>query len=832
MKATYRLLYSLLLCLLSIATQAQSNITGFVIDHNSQEPLANANVELLNHNPLISARTDEKGIFRLTNVPRGKHRLLVEVQDYVSQIYTFTTGQTNRIDIQLLPLTEDASISVKERLNTKITTASQNSESLINAPATVHIVTSQEIEERGYTSLVDILEDIPEVEIQEKATGVYSNFITIRGIQGSERFLILLDGIRVNSMATTQHAIDKNFLIRYAKRVEIVLGPASALYGADAFTGVINIISKEGHETKRVEGEGSYGLYQTTENHFFAGFGDEDISFNLNGGVYYSQEPNLSKIYTDEYAWHNNQYSLNGNVLGNISGSDTVQLSAQPFATPRLAYFVHGKLHFKSFEIGAMHNTQTHSSSLGNKPEFSPYILENQYSVSLTNAYLKHRWKSKKNKVSVNSNLNWNYYNINNNSKFINIFTSYQNGFKYGFNHNVKLNESINIRLLPNHNLITGLSYQYTYGLPKSSDLPFQYNPLESAEEQNFYYIGTNVEDRDGNNRAVPATFYFFDQHSAGAFLQYQGNFNNILLLTFGARFDYSLSQLRSSTTAQQYYDINPRLGIVFKPIEAFRLKLFYGEAFLAPSPEKRFEHFGSFSIVNDQNGDFNGFQGIFWHLPNPDLAPEKIRSAELSASYTKEQFALSVGSYYNSITNLVDLDITFGEEFIGIPIGVVERSVNKSTAYTYGGTFKALFQHYFNERKTSKISAYASYSLSDGRVNDTLPIAYSAQHTVKAGITFNYKRLNIHTRGFFRTASINSGGTGNDPFFLLNAFVSYRVYQNSSKRFALDLFVRVRNLTNARYYNTPQTAISVLDQAPQDPIRLTAGIRARFTKS
>lgn len=832
MKGTRFFWCSVLLCLFNMVAQAQSIITGFVTDHESQEPLANVNVELLNHNPLISARTNEQGIFKLPNVPAGKHRLLVEVPNYSSQIYTFTTGQTNRIAVQLLPLTEGASISVKERLNTKITTASQNSESLINAPATVHIVTSQEIEERGYTSLLDILEDIPEVEIQEKSTGIYSNFITIRGIQGSERFLILLDGIRVNSMATTQHTIDKNFLIRYAKRVEVVLGPASALYGADAFTGVINIISKDGNDTKRVEGEGSYGMYQTTENHFFAGFGDEDISFNLNGGVYYSQEPNLSKIYTDEYAWHNNQYSPNGSVLGSLSGADTLQLPIRPFATPRLAYFVHGKLHLKSLEIGAMHNTQTHSSSLGNKPEFSPYILENQYSISLTNAYLKHRWKSKKEKVFIHSNLNWNYYNINNNSRFINIFTSYENGFKHGFNHNIKLNESINIRLLPNHNLITGLSYQYTYGLPKSSDLPFQYNPSESTEEQNFYYIGTNIEDRDGNNQAVPATFYFFDQHYAGAFLQYQGNFNNVLLLTLGARFDYSLSQLKSSSTVQQYYDINPRLGIVFRPLEAFRLKLFYGEAFLAPSPEKRFEHFGSFSIVNDQNGDFRGFRGNFWHLPNPDLAPEKIRSAELSASYINEQFALSVGGYYNSITNLVDLEITFGEEFIGIPIGVVERSVNKSSAYTYGGTFKALFQHYFNDKKTSKINLYASYSLSDGRVNDSLPIAYSAQHTIKAGITFRHHRFNIHTRGFFRTASINPGGTGNEPFFLLNAFASYRVYQNSSKRFALDLFVRVRNLTNARYYNTPQTAISVMDQAPQDPIRLTAGVRVRFTKS
>lgn len=831
MKIRLQLIISLFFLCFSLLSQAQ-NIKGVVINQETQAPIENALVELLNHSPIISAVTDDEGKFTLRDIPIGKHRLSVDAEDYLPQIYAFQTGQTARIEIQLTPYNEETNITVRERLNTKITTVSQNSESLLNAPATAHIVTSQDIEERGYTSLNDILEDIPEIEIQEKVTGVYSNTFTVRGIHGSERFLILLDGMRINSMATTQHTIDKNFLIRYAKRVEIVMGPASALYGADAFTGVINIISKDGNKTQRAELEGSYGMYHTTENNFFAGFGGKDVSFNLNGGVYYSQEPNLNKFSPKEYAWHNNQYSINGNVLNNLSGTDTTQIGISDFAIPRLAYFFHGKLNIKKFEIGATHNTQTHSSAMGNKPEFSPYIENAQYSISLTNAYLKHRWLGKKNgKVSLSSSLNWNYYSINNQSKFINFFTNYQSGFKYGFNHNIKLNELLTVKLHRKHNLILGLSYQYTYGLPKSSDLPFQYNPFQSAEEQNFYYIGTNIEDKDGNNQSIPSTFYFFDQHYGGAFLQYQGNINDILLITLGARFDYSLSKLKSSPDIQQYYDFNPRVGIVIRPIEALRFKLFYGEAFLAPSPEKRFEHFGSFYPINDANGNFDRFEGAFWHLPNPNLAPEKIRSAEVSASYINNQLALNLGAYYNSITNLVDLEITVGEEFIGVPINLVERSVNKSSAYTYGGTFKALFQHYFNENKTIKLSAYASYSLSDGRVNDSLPLTFSAQHTVKAGLTFKYKALSFHTRGFFRTSSVNPGGISNEPFFLLNAFVNCQIYKSPRKKFALDLFVRVRNLTNNRYYNTPQIAITVLDKVPQDPIRFTAGIRVKFSK-
>lgn len=816
----------------SIYAQAQS-IEGIVVDQETQAPIKNALVELFNYSPTISATTDSEGKFILYGIPTGKHRLSIDAEDYLPQMYAFETGQTARIEIRLLPHNEDIHTTVRQRLNTKITTASQNSESLINAPATVHIVTNQEIEERGYTSLTDILEDIPEIEVQHKAYGEYSNLITIRGIQGNERFLVLMDGMRINSMATTRHTIDKNFLIRYAKRVEIILGPSSALYGADAFTGVINIISKDGNKTQYAEAQGSYGMYHTTENSFFAGFGNKDISFNLNGGVYYSQEPNLSKFYPKEYAWFNNQYSINGNMLVNSFSSDTTQIEVAPFAMPRLAYFVHGKLKIKDFELGMIHNSQTQNPSMGNKPEYAPPIAETLYGISLTNAYLKHLWKNKKRngKVSLASSVNWNFYNLNNNSKFINSFSSYESAFKYGFNHNVKINELLNIKLHRKHNLIIGLSYQYTYGLPKSSDLPFQYAPFQAAETQGLYYIGTNVADKDGNSLEIPQNLYFFDQHFGGAFLQYQGNFKDIISITLGARFDYSISKLRGSSNTQQYYDFNPRVGIVIRPIEALRFKLFYGEAFLAPSPEKRFEHFGSFTTTRDQNGDFTGFEGFFWHLPNPDLEPEKIRSAEVSASYINEQFALSLGGYYNLSTNLVDLNISFGEEFVGVPIAVVERSVNRSTAYTYGGSFKALFQHYFNEDKTIKINAYASYSLSDGRINDTIPLPFSAQHTVKGGLTFKYKQLSIHARAIFRTASTNLGGTGNEPFVLVNAFVNYEIYKSPTKQFSLDVFVQARNVTNSRYYNTTFGNIGLLDQVPQDPIRIIGGLRVRFSK-
>lgn len=831
MKATY-----LLFCCCFFYTnflQAQATVTGYVVNQSTQEPLANAKVELLNHNPMISSFTDEAGRFTLANVPEGKHRLFIELEDYELMVHSFETHQTQQIKIGLEAIITNLSNTIEQRWNTKITTVSQSAERLINAPATVHIVTAQDIQERGYTTLAEILEDIPEIEIQHKADGLYSNFITVRGVQGTERFLVLLDGMRINSMATTRHAIDKNYWIRSAERVEVVLGPSSAVYGADAFTGVINIISKNGAKEQAVEVESGYGLFQTIENSFFAGFGNEQLSFNLNGGYYQSREPNLSKFYPEEYSWFTNQYSTQGNLLVSPFNQDTTQAAIAPFDMSRRAYFIHGTLKTKQLEIGGAHNAQVHSSAMGNNPAYSPPIQAANYGFSISNIYLKHQLKDKVNKKwSLSSSINGNAYILNNNSRFINSFSNYEEAFKYGFNGNIKVNELFNWQLHRNHSLTAALSYQYTYALPKTSDLPFRYTSFEPATNQGLYYIGTNVEDVDGNDLTIPQNFYLFDQHYGGAMVQYKGNFNNILLLTLGARFDYSSSKLRQATESQNYYDFNPRLGLVVRPAEFFRIKLFYGEAFLAPSPEKRFEHYGSFDVVEDNNGAVTGLQGGFWHLPNPDLEPEKMRSAEFSLSYIKETFALSADAYYNSISNLVGVGLTFGDDFLGIPIAVAERSMNNSNAYTYGGSFKAQLQQHFNADHSIRLNVYASYSLSEGAINDSLPLPFSARHTLKGGLTFVYKKFSLHTRAIYRTATVNVGGTGNAPFLVLNAFANCRVYESLQKRFALDVFVRVQNVLDNRYYNTTLNSGILLEQVPQDPFRFTAGLRVRFAKN
>src|SRR5439155_10241885 len=141
-------------------------------------------------------------------------------------------------------------LSLKELLNIKVTTASRTTENLEKAPATVMVITEEQIKVRGYQSLLDVMYDLPDVKVDDKIYSGIRNTFTVRGTQGQEKFVIMLDGNRISSPSGEAMPVMENYPVNLAEQIEIVYGPASALYGADAVSGVINIISKKSSSRK------------------------------------------------------------------------------------------------------------------------------------------------------------------------------------------------------------------------------------------------------------------------------------------------------------------------------------------------------------------------------------------------------------------------------------------------------------------------------------------------------------------------------------------------------------------------------------------------------
>ena len=126
-----------------------------------------------------------------------------------------------------------------------VTSVSKSAESLVEAPATVVVVTAAEIDARGYVDLEAVLHDLPGFDFSKRAGASYAN-IYQRGYRSIEtnRTLILIDGVEDNDLASGTAWISRQFPLSNVERIEVVYGPASTMYGANAFAGVINIITK------------------------------------------------------------------------------------------------------------------------------------------------------------------------------------------------------------------------------------------------------------------------------------------------------------------------------------------------------------------------------------------------------------------------------------------------------------------------------------------------------------------------------------------------------------------------------------------------------------
>ncbi len=149
----------------------------------------------------------------------------------------------------------------------------------------ITVITAQEIAAAGQTSLVELLQAQPGVEVAQQGGPGTLAAVRIRG-GNSNQTLVLVDGLRVGS-ATAGTTPLENIALDQVERIEILRGPASSLYGADAVAGVIQIFTKQGHGTPRPSvtvGVGNHGLLQGQVN-----YGGETGNTRFSLGAGYSR---------------------------------------------------------------------------------------------------------------------------------------------------------------------------------------------------------------------------------------------------------------------------------------------------------------------------------------------------------------------------------------------------------------------------------------------------------------------------------------------------------------------------------------------------------------
>ncbi|PYM60509.1 MAG: TonB-dependent receptor, partial [Candidatus Rokuibacteriota bacterium] len=125
-----------------------------------------------------------------------------------------------------------------------VVTATRVEESLEQIGASVTVIPEETIREQGYRTVDEALRTVPGLDVQRSGSPGKLTTVQIRGANPSQ-IQVLIDGIRVKSTTTGDFDF-ADLPVDQIERIEVVRGPQSTIYGADAIGGVINVITKRG----------------------------------------------------------------------------------------------------------------------------------------------------------------------------------------------------------------------------------------------------------------------------------------------------------------------------------------------------------------------------------------------------------------------------------------------------------------------------------------------------------------------------------------------------------------------------------------------------------
>lgn len=150
-----------------------------------------------------------------------------------------------------------------------VVTASASPVPYENAARPVLVLTKEDIRDLPAASVEDILRLFSAVEVRSRGPFGIQSDLSIRGSSFSQ-VLVLIDGVRINDSQTSHHNADLPFSLEEVERIEVLPGSGSSLYGADAFGGTVNIVTKGniGGTTATIRA-GQYGLVDASLNTLF-----------------------------------------------------------------------------------------------------------------------------------------------------------------------------------------------------------------------------------------------------------------------------------------------------------------------------------------------------------------------------------------------------------------------------------------------------------------------------------------------------------------------------------------------------------------------------------
>jgi outer membrane cobalamin receptor len=703
--------------------------------------------------------------------------------------------------------------TLEELMNITITTASREAEDVSQAPARVDVITAAQIERRGYRSLADVLKDLPGFKVDIASNWDFPAELTVEGVRGATRVILLLDGIRISSPTNEPLPIVANYPVHSARQIEIVYGPASALYGADAFSAVINIISQKPEESPGFTAStsvGQFGLYNQTAS-YGAALG-RNATLLLAGQFLHDRQPDLSRYYPDDF---NGMQAQRAGVFPTIFGTMTPNRPVSPdYYIPLSAHSLQATLRAGPLTLTVFENQSHLPATAG---VYTPdNVVYNDVAFNQNELFVAAGSYTRTiGTVASVSTVTFSRHELNPHSGYWDLYSNMRRSYKYAYGSMLEADQQLTWSPAKAVALTTGGTVQRFFAIPQTADL----NSPVTSQDLPGTILGTTIVDE----------FIKLRYDNVGAFAQMRYTLTPRFALTVGARGDYNT---RYGGT------FNPRLGMVAKATNSTTFKLLYGSAYLAPSPYQGYSHYGSF-ISADSGATFSS---QYWHVPNPDLKPQQKKTVEVNfQQQLGPNVSVSGSGFYSRFISLIwasDADQAYAGTYHGWPVDYIDFPVNEGRQSTYGGTVGVEARRSLGAGK--QVTLRGDVSVADGRIwqedssASSLPIGAMVPMQMRGGADIDWNLWSIAPRlavvGSQRLLATAPNEAGRVKRRTLDGYATVDVnLRRRSVTRHLDAFVIVENAFDRRYRSINERAYVNPEEftgIPQNPRRVTLGFQ------
>lgn len=526
------------------------------------------------------------------NIPVGKHTVKI------SQTGFRTIEQQVEVRVK-----EQARVDATLALLEEVTAASRVTESVEDAPASVSIISYQELKAMAYPTIAEALRGIRGLYLSDDRS-----YVTV-GVRGfsrpgdyGNRILVTLDGQPMNDnyIWSSYVGFDGRVDIDDIERIEVVRGPGSVLYGTSAFFGVINLVTRSRNQPTHGEASLStqeYGVGRARATGVVrfsedAGFWATISGAQSAGGTFYYPE-----LATDP---------RNPNAELDASGKpvDGTSRNVDGF----YAGMLNGRLWYKSLTLQWFLNSRNKKLPTG---EYGTIFNDTANHFADTRGMLELRFEPKLNdKIQLLSRAHANMYDFDGISAYPAPDGNNRDTFRgrwAGLEQRVVYTPNDRVRATVGAEVIR------------------HFQAIQRGEADNGPYVFDNHGNPGRNDPFTVAAGYAL----ADVIVTPQ------IKLSGGARLDY----YSSLDTFDLGAAINPRLAFILKPYAAGNVKIMAGKAFRAPSVYELY------------------YSGVT-QIQSSNLKPEQVMSSEIE--YTHRFSPLVAGTvavYANYVTNLIELD-------------------------------------------------------------------------------------------------------------------------------------------------------------------------------